>query len=152
MTHVYPLNDLKAHETEAIDCACKPRIDWNEHIVVHNSYDGRESRERQVNALQRLGVDILGEISAVQCLLELPAAHETSARPSLLKAWGMISKHYADGRFKNARAMFGSLRSLASAVLADVEHEDRDKFLDEAFGLGYVGWVNCMDERLEGCS
>ena len=43
--HVYPVNDLREHDTEALNCDCEPRIDWEYHIVVHNSWDMREAQE-----------------------------------------------------------------------------------------------------------
>jgi hypothetical protein len=47
MIHVYPLNDLKEHDTsnKGNTCDCNPKIvikDYHEILVVHNSYDGRE--------------------------------------------------------------------------------------------------------------
>lgn len=43
--HVYPINDLKEHETEGFLCHCGPKIlavggGW---LVIHHSYDGRET-------------------------------------------------------------------------------------------------------------
>lgn len=43
--HVYPVNDLKEHDIESLYCECEPRIDWNNMIVIHNSYDMREVKE-----------------------------------------------------------------------------------------------------------
>lgn len=52
--HVYPQNDLIAHETDGDDCACGPRTEptprddgsmgW---VIVHNSLDGRELTETE---------------------------------------------------------------------------------------------------------
>lgn len=49
--HVYPLNDLVAHEMSA-DCLCGPKLVaddigeyWPRLIVVHHSLDGRENHE-----------------------------------------------------------------------------------------------------------
>jgi hypothetical protein len=47
--HVYPVNDWIEHETEGTMCICEPRIDWQLGIVVHNSADGRELREKEKN-------------------------------------------------------------------------------------------------------
>lgn len=49
MIHVYPVNDLTEHELEGTCCWCQPDVDWNqpEVLVVHNSADGRELRERR---------------------------------------------------------------------------------------------------------
>lgn len=44
-THVSPNNDAKAHILVGTDCHCRPRVDWNELIIVHNSYDAREHFE-----------------------------------------------------------------------------------------------------------
>ena len=43
--HVYPVNDLKEHDTESLNCDCEPRIDWEYHIVIHNAWDMREAQE-----------------------------------------------------------------------------------------------------------
>lgn len=43
--HVYPVNDLKEHDTESKTCHCQPRIDWKHQIVIHNAYDLREVKE-----------------------------------------------------------------------------------------------------------
>lgn len=43
--HVYPLDDLKPHDTESKNCDCNPRIDWDAEIIVHNSWDCREAVE-----------------------------------------------------------------------------------------------------------
>lgn len=152
MTHVYPVNDVKPHNTEALDCDCAPRIDWDEHVVTHNSWDGRERRERQSDAMIRAGADILGEISATQRLLEVGDTVSSGCRPALQTAWRELCKNYADGKFKQARLLYGPIRSLASAVLVDIPKDIREIFLNDLFALGYVGWVNCMDERLEGGS
>ena len=41
--HVFPLNDLKPHNTESNDCWCNPEVD--DFVVIHNSMDGREDCE-----------------------------------------------------------------------------------------------------------
>jgi hypothetical protein len=47
--HVYPMNDLKPHKLEGLECPCKPRTQWvNDNlIVIHNSFDGRELLEKK---------------------------------------------------------------------------------------------------------
>lgn len=41
--HVYPLDDLRDHETEDhTSCWCHPTVD-EDGIVVHHSMDGREA-------------------------------------------------------------------------------------------------------------
>jgi hypothetical protein len=49
MVHVYPVNDTQQHELEGTCCWCEPHVDWNqpEAVVVHNSADGRELREKR---------------------------------------------------------------------------------------------------------
>lgn len=50
--HVLPVNDLKDHE-ESTTCECEPRCEWQpsgDLIVVHTSYDGRETLE-EVNEI-----------------------------------------------------------------------------------------------------
>lgn len=46
-THVYPLHDLRDHDTDGHDCWCNPSIEHVEgdQIIVHNSADGREKFE-----------------------------------------------------------------------------------------------------------
>lgn len=46
--HVLPVNDTQPHQEDST-CNCNPKI-LNENftmIVVHNSYDGRELREKE---------------------------------------------------------------------------------------------------------
>jgi hypothetical protein len=43
--HVYPKNDICAHDTGGVDCVCGPRIEGD--VVIHHSLDGRENRERK---------------------------------------------------------------------------------------------------------
>lgn len=46
--HVYPLNDLREHETgEGPGCWCRPRIEeeLGADVVIHNSMDLREAYE-----------------------------------------------------------------------------------------------------------
>jgi hypothetical protein len=49
MVHVYPVNDTREHELEGTCCWCEPHVDWDqpEAVVVHNSADGRELREKR---------------------------------------------------------------------------------------------------------
>lgn len=150
MTHVYPHEDLKPHDTQSTACPCGARVDWNEGVVIHRSYDGREKRERQSDALWRMGADILAEISAVQALLELPATTFKATKKALSPRWAFFSKAYADGLFREARGMYGELRCLSSALLAEIGYTEREKFLNDMFSLGYTGWVNEMDGRLSG--
>ena len=48
--HVYPVHDLKEHDTESLDCWCDPRIenDLPHYVVVHNSADKRELTEENM--------------------------------------------------------------------------------------------------------
>jgi hypothetical protein len=43
--HVSPNNDLQEHILVGFNCPCNPRIDFNNRIVIHNSWDCRESIE-----------------------------------------------------------------------------------------------------------
>lgn len=53
--HVYPVNDLREHDTESRYCDCRPRIEMygDNALVIHNSWDGREIREGAVRAAFR---------------------------------------------------------------------------------------------------
>jgi hypothetical protein len=42
MTHVFPVNDEQDHDLESLNCHCGPRIDWENSLVIHSSFDGRE--------------------------------------------------------------------------------------------------------------
>ena len=47
--HVYPLDDLREHDTESDNCPCQPRIEYvgeGGKVVVHNAWDKREFLER----------------------------------------------------------------------------------------------------------
>lgn len=48
--HVYPINDLKEHNTESNNCDCNPTLERNEDntawVVIHNSWDRREYNEQ----------------------------------------------------------------------------------------------------------
>jgi hypothetical protein len=45
--HVYPVGDLREHETEGPECWCKPAITHDDggEIVAHNALDQREKYE-----------------------------------------------------------------------------------------------------------
>jgi hypothetical protein len=50
MNHVYPLNDIKEHDTSELGntCHCNPTVivePDSEILVIHNSFDGREGLE-----------------------------------------------------------------------------------------------------------
>ena len=40
--HIYPVNDLIEHNTDSIECACNPKLDFDAKLVIHNSLDRRE--------------------------------------------------------------------------------------------------------------
>lgn len=44
-SHVYPLGDLRDHIVSGTSCWCRPRVDDDDLVVVHNSMDGREKYE-----------------------------------------------------------------------------------------------------------
>lgn len=48
--HVYPVSDLKPHETKTRNCECGTRIEQFgvNAVVIHRSFDGREIRERAI--------------------------------------------------------------------------------------------------------
>ena len=43
MIHIYPLDDLREHDTTGKPCWCWPEVD--EWLVLHRSLDGREKIE-----------------------------------------------------------------------------------------------------------
>ena len=50
--HVVPVGDVRPHECSLL-CWCKPTADAAEHrMIVHNSGDGREFDERELDALR----------------------------------------------------------------------------------------------------
>jgi hypothetical protein len=48
--HIYPVGDSEEHNTKSQgDCWCNPKLERQENgnwLVVHNSLDGREKKER----------------------------------------------------------------------------------------------------------
>lgn len=63
MIHIYPLNDEKEHDTKTTMCICCPRVEWedpetgqvySEGLVIHNSFDCRESVEAAEEILKNL--------------------------------------------------------------------------------------------------
>lgn len=40
---VFPLNDLREHDPDSVECWCSPT--WDGDILVHHSMDGREGFE-----------------------------------------------------------------------------------------------------------
>lgn len=42
--HVYPLNDLREHNTDGAECWCNPQHDGD--MIIHNSMDCREEFEQ----------------------------------------------------------------------------------------------------------
>lgn len=47
--HVYPLNDFLEHKTDGEgECFCKPWIEENGKLIIHNSYDKRELLEATI--------------------------------------------------------------------------------------------------------
>lgn len=53
--HVHPNNDLIEHNTDGKECECQPRIDYDNHLVVHNALDNREFDEiaDEINAVEK---------------------------------------------------------------------------------------------------
>lgn len=47
--HVFPLDDILPHNTDDSECMCDPEIlvEGGALIIVHNSYDGRETNDRE---------------------------------------------------------------------------------------------------------
>ena len=46
--HVYPINDIKEHNTDTSQCWCEPSIEECGAVIVHNSLDQRESYEQGI--------------------------------------------------------------------------------------------------------
>lgn len=48
--HVYPVNDAEEHDTESRGkCWCNPKMERQDSgnlVIVHNSLDGRDKKER----------------------------------------------------------------------------------------------------------
>jgi len=51
--HVAPVNDIFDHVTDGDPCPCLPRLCGN--VLVHNSYDGRETGEACRKAIDLMG-------------------------------------------------------------------------------------------------
>ena len=50
--HILPINDWIEHKDMGLDCICEPKIDWEYQLVIHNSADGREIKEKKVGSSQ----------------------------------------------------------------------------------------------------
>lgn len=51
--HVYPVNDVVAHNTNGFMCRCNPKVekqDNGNYVIVHNSFDGREKKEQNIKS------------------------------------------------------------------------------------------------------
>lgn len=46
IVHVLPIDDLRPHQEIGTDCWCEPELKEDGRLVVHNSADGREFKER----------------------------------------------------------------------------------------------------------
>ncbi len=48
--HVYPVDDSREHQVDGDACWCEPSYEyemgWLDHVLIHNSADGREAFER----------------------------------------------------------------------------------------------------------
>lgn len=47
--HIYPIGDLKEHETDGKPCWCRPEeevVGLTGLLIIHNSADGREAYEK----------------------------------------------------------------------------------------------------------
>lgn len=44
--HVYPVDDLLGHQVTGRDCWCDPWVDEVGSVIIHNSFDGREYKEK----------------------------------------------------------------------------------------------------------
>lgn len=51
--HIIPINDLKEHEDNST-CHCHPEVhlENNDIFIVHNSYDGREIKEKFIENIK----------------------------------------------------------------------------------------------------
>lgn len=43
--HVFPVNDVEAHDLQSFDCKCDPEINYTDMVVVHNAFDKRDVLE-----------------------------------------------------------------------------------------------------------
>jgi len=57
--HVAPIKDIFDHVTNGDPCPCLPRV-TDDGVVVHNSYDGRETGEACRKAIDLLGKALAG--------------------------------------------------------------------------------------------
>jgi len=57
--HVYPIDDLRPHNTNSRDCACRPKVEIDQSdgfdvvMVVHNAFDFRENFESSNSELSQ---------------------------------------------------------------------------------------------------
>jgi len=52
-THVFPLNDLREHVTEGVDCPCNPTVEviGASLLIIHNAFDNREVIEQAIDIM-----------------------------------------------------------------------------------------------------
>lgn len=60
--HIYPGEDLVAHETEGAECPCGPRVECDGELVIHNSWDEREKREKYEAHVEALRETLTGTV------------------------------------------------------------------------------------------
>lgn len=56
--HILPINDDKPHKETGFDCDCEPKIDWENELIIHNSYDGREYVEQAKEILATNSINL----------------------------------------------------------------------------------------------
>lgn len=51
--HVYPLNDLREHIIEGVDCPCNPTVEvvGANLLIIHNAFDHREIVEQAIEIM-----------------------------------------------------------------------------------------------------
>ena len=49
--HIYPVTDLIGHDTDSENCYCRPSVDRDDLLIIHNAIDNREfdEIEKQIN-------------------------------------------------------------------------------------------------------
>lgn len=84
--HVYPINDIRAHDTTTALCPCMPELLEDGAVVRHNSYDGRE-----VGDVCREALDLLG-----RALVEHKHVWNGEERAAYDHAIALLSMHWPE--------------------------------------------------------
>jgi hypothetical protein len=60
MLHILPINDIEKHTEIGTQCKCNPIVQiYDEILVIHNSFDGREAVEQAQTLLENISKELI---------------------------------------------------------------------------------------------